>query len=1197
MDCFEQLNKLFPNEQHNTIINSQICTLDCRNSTAVKEETKLPFFLSRKEAGKKSSGLSAPETKQQHSKDNKNCVIKTTKVVKSTTTNSQRKNLPKMSDWGDDDTEAIDGKGFGNVFYKPPIDDVYQNDNGEGYGDYNDDANGNGNDYENNRRYQGGGGGRGRNGGRGRSGGFNRFNTNNDNNENGESNAQEYTISQDEENYQNFVFALTPKNFSKESLKDFLKNMKNLFRQASLVQKYTLMRYLIEAYENVLENTQQTESNKKNIRTKKKPEQQLQTSLGDAVPIVRTIDIPADYEIGPETFPDLPISFGVSSMSSPSNNTEVVDVLNIYQAESELNKLDNASTDNNITQLESVLPFYQAPAMNISNLFESMEPEQDLHVSPIRPNQASPLHQEKTPDITRRQSERLQAKEFQMSACVRQTSGNSTPRRSRYNLRPQKTVTPLPYLGETPPLTPTRPKPRTYISEEEYSLRFRLPRKKFLEITELPHFKCGIETSALLDAPMDTSLIEEEYLCADPGDHVTTDNMLTHPASITAMTTTADQYSSLNAVRQAPSSMQELSSFGRPLQATQIQELSRLENERRLNKNAVNQDMPSITENVNADNIANISTESIPAMGMTGESLHQLQPQEQDPNQIHNEQLIVMESIKMPQLPTEFTTDSGIQFPAAAAATADSGLKQPPLYSVIDSTKAGQQAKLPQTQITPTDSGVFKTPMIPPELPLKTATITTLPSIEVHDFESNLISRTTLNTSTPLGVTKTEDMLQLLKHRKTLLLQKENEISNVTDVSGGSAIIEDNQQTKVAVQTTQYDQLTLQPIVEVGEDVIRPSESLTTAHPNGDNVAKQNAATLVMELPSQQTTAETENEDYRKDWYEILRTRLQNSNNYANCTTPKHKRKFKRPQRIKSLHAELQAVNLKETVTGPAATSDLLQQTLAGILPSLTTSADGPRTANLNNSTDMLYQAGDNFPSPVISPQQQQYDEFIFNNVENITKIVNNLDSCRLMLENYRRSIEKKLKSPDTNGFKQPCQHYNPEVLLNAPEERLAIKLNLVQNIIRQVSFDFTKCEFIKDRMSAAIGFAFLLELKSAGIINLSSDGRYNSERRNGFGGGRGRNGGGRGGGGFRDGGRRDYNGNRGGGGDYNQQNNGGGYGGGGGGNNDDGEEQKKPREFYIPPEPTDNEDEIFGSGITSGINFSKYDSIPVKVM
>lgn len=442
-----------------------------------------------------------------------------------------------------------------------------------------------------------------------------------------------------------------------------------------------------------------------------------------------------------------------------------------------------------------------------------------------------------------------------------------------------------------------------------------------------------------------------------------------------------------------------------------------------------------------------------------------------------------MEAINMPQLPTEFTADSGILFPAAAL-TVDSDLKQhPPLHSVINSASAGQQAKPTQTQVTPTDSGLFKTPLIP-ELPIKTATTTsTLPSIEVQDFESNLISRNTLNTSTPLGVIKAEDMLKLLKHRKTLLSQKETETSNVTDISGGSVMIDDNQQANVVGQTTQYDQLALQPIVEVGEDAMRPSESLTAVGPNGDNAPQQTAAT------------KTENEDYRKDWYEILRTRLQNSNNYANCTTPKRKHKFKRPKRTKPLHAELQTVNRNETLNEPPATSDLLQQTLAGILPSLTAPTGAPLTANLNNSADMPCQIGDNFPSPVLSPQQQQYDEFIFNNVEHITKIVDNLDSCRLMLENYRRGIERKLNSPNTDGFKQPCEHFNPEVLLNAPEERLAIKLNLVQNIIRQVSFDFTKCEFIKDRMSAAIGFAFLLELKSAGIINLSSDGRNVSLR------------------------------------------------------------------------------------------------------
>lgn len=46
-----------------------------------------------------------------------------------------------------------------------------------------------------------------------------------------------------------------------------------------------------------------------------------------------------------------------------------------------------------------------------------------------------------------------------------------------------------------------------------------------------------------------------------------------------------------------------------------------------------------------------------------------------------------------------------------------------------------------------------------------------------------------------------------------------------------------------------------------------------------------------------------------------------------------------------------------------------------------------------------------------------------------------------------------------------------------------------------------------------------------------------------------------------------------------------------------DGDENgKKAREFYIPPEPTQDEKELFSTGISSGINFSKYDNIPVKV-
>lgn len=41
---------------------------------------------------------------------------------------------------------------------------------------------------------------------------------------------------------------------------------------------------------------------------------------------------------------------------------------------------------------------------------------------------------------------------------------------------------------------------------------------------------------------------------------------------------------------------------------------------------------------------------------------------------------------------------------------------------------------------------------------------------------------------------------------------------------------------------------------------------------------------------------------------------------------------------------------------------------------------------------------------------------------------------------------------------------------------------------------------------------------------------------------------------------------------------------------------REKPREQYIPPEPTDDENVIFATGISSGINFDNFDKIAVKI-
>lgn len=47
---------------------------------------------------------------------------------------------------------------------------------------------------------------------------------------------------------------------------------------------------------------------------------------------------------------------------------------------------------------------------------------------------------------------------------------------------------------------------------------------------------------------------------------------------------------------------------------------------------------------------------------------------------------------------------------------------------------------------------------------------------------------------------------------------------------------------------------------------------------------------------------------------------------------------------------------------------------------------------------------------------------------------------------------------------------------------------------------------------------------------------------------------------------------------------------------NGEGEENKPKKQTYVPPDPTEDENEMFNSGLACGKNFDKYDSIEVKV-
>lgn len=275
--------------------------------------------------------------------------------------------------------------------------------------------------------------------------------------------------------------------------------------------------------------------------------------------------------------------------------------------------------------------------------------------------------------------------------------------------------------------------------------------------------------------------------------------------------------------------------------------------------------------------------------------------------------------------------------------------------------------------------------------------------------------------------------------------------------------------------------------------------------------------TLTSAQPPQPPTICDDDVGWYKDWESILRER-QNMFSYAKTTAPAPKRRrprIKRPPRRlvdeMELPAEAPAAD-KTSINADAANA--LQQFFHGVMPHVAPPPPPtlPPPSNPTRQPDLETVSTQQPPllaSPdvdnetidisAIAPQQanasntlartatqESYHRFILENTEEISIILENFEQCCAMFNNYTDHLEEMM-----NGdVRQNSRLYEPEILLNAPRKRLDIKLNIIQNLVRLDSFDFTQLPVVDDRMAAAIGFAFVLELKAAALISLSSDGR-----------------------------------------------------------------------------------------------------------
>ncbi|GBP04547.1 hypothetical protein EVAR_70142_1 [Eumeta japonica] len=194
----------------------------------------------------------------------------------------------------------------------------------------------------------------------------------------------------------------------------------------------------------------------------------LLTTTGTVSPTLRiqTSD-PAEQEIAFE----LP---SLSSTIAETNDEDIIDLLSIFQQDTNkpLNEIQDEELDITLSPLPT--PPRAPPVMNISDLIQtnSSDIANDLEFSLLVPQQTiEPPNQPRwsfSPSKTVRRSARRQ--DQKRLVPNEQSASTATVHRTLYQY-------------DTPPAAPKRLKPRTYISEDEYCLRFACNVEHFLKLT------------------------------------------------------------------------------------------------------------------------------------------------------------------------------------------------------------------------------------------------------------------------------------------------------------------------------------------------------------------------------------------------------------------------------------------------------------------------------------------------------------------------------------------------------------------------------------------------------------------------------------------------------------------------------------------------------------------------------------------
>ncbi|XP_069962843.1 uncharacterized protein vas isoform X3 [Bactrocera oleae] len=345
----------------------------------------------------------------------------------------------------------------------------------------------------------------------------------------------------------------------------------------------------------------------------------------------------------------------------------------------------------------------------------------------------------------------------------------------------------------------------------------------------------------------------------------------------------------------------------------------------------------------------------------------------------------------------------------------------------------------------------------------------TLPSIREEEFRRTLIRRTLRDSdisSTPL---RPLDGIAVegreLPHFQSCPSEGSTELASGDNIQSAAA--------GLMSMVNQRVQTSALGVAEAFESVKQTAIVQSSQHQKA--VERKTDKTIFGSLQLVQISEELDTINEPRNWLEVLRERQVDLQYNKFGILPKKRRRCQKrraPQNLKLTHAFY--VGDQNNIT------EIFQNVspLPSQLPvQLESTVDVTHMRNLNNVNE----------TPLTVIQQPSYEQFVYEHIESISTIMDNLVELQGMLKACNRDSED-----NTSTALLPAYYaYDVDTLLKADITRLQLKINILQEIIRNVSFNVMKSRLLKNRSLAAVAFNFLIELESAGIIRIKGNGHW----------------------------------------------------------------------------------------------------------